>query len=172
MANDATNYEASPQSLYDELSNGSLDPATAYDDPNADPVVPEGWTTGGPIDDGLPTEPEAPEAPVLAAVEPDAPVVPIEAESQPEPAPAPAKEEKIETVINEEDLGKLKQRLRSEAERDVINNHRDEYVAIASAKFAAHGLEFTRRLTDAERAEKQILELLAKNPELAEKFAK
>lgn len=172
MANDATNYEASPQSLYDELSTSTFDPATAYDDPNAAPVVPQGWTTGGPVDGGLPTGPEAAEAPVLDAVQPDAPVVPIEAESQPEPAPAPAKEAQAETVINEEDLGKLKQRLRSEAERDVINNHRDEYVAIASAKFAAHGLEFTRRLTEAERAEKQIRELLEKNPELAEKFSK
>lgn len=75
-----------------------------------------------------------------------------------------------ETPVTPASLTKLKNTLRAEAEREVLANHRDEYHAVASRKFAEKGLEFTRRLTDEERAEKQLQELLAANPALAAKY--
>lgn len=74
------------------------------------------------------------------------------------------------TQLSSKKLTALKNKLRAEAERETLANHRDEYHDIASAKFAVYGLEFTRRLTDEERAEEQIQKLLASNPALAEKY--
>lgn len=64
----------------------------------------------------------------------------------------------------------LKNRLRSEAEREVLNAHKDEFHELATRKFAENGLTFTRRLTEAEKAEKKMNDLLAQHPELAGKF--
>ena len=64
----------------------------------------------------------------------------------------------------------LKNRLRNEATAEVIANHRDEFNALADAKFKANGLVFARRLTEAEKAEKKIADLIALHPELADRF--
>lgn len=65
-----------------------------------------------------------------------------------------------------ETLQQLKNKLRNEAEREVLNNHRDEVTEITAAKFAEHGIKYIRRLTEEEKAEKEILELIEKHPEL------
>lgn len=65
-----------------------------------------------------------------------------------------------------ETVTQLKNRLRNEAEREVLTRHRDEVIEITGAKYAEHGLEYVRRLTDEEKAEKEILDLLQKHPEL------
>lgn len=65
----------------------------------------------------------------------------------------------------------LKSKLRSEATAEVIEKHRDEFNALAEAKFAANGLVFARRMTEAEKAAKKIADLLAAHPELAGQFA-
>lgn len=135
-----------------------------YDDPNADPIVPEGWTIGGEVPAGMPEAPEQPQEAPEAQPEPPAQKV---AETPAEPTPAPA-EAQEETVLSQEDITKLKNKLRAEAEREVLERHRDEYHAVASAKFAEHGLEFTRRLTKAERDAERIKKMLADNPELAD----
>lgn len=70
-----------------------------------------------------------------------------------------------------ETLQQLKNRLRNEAEREVVNNHRDEYHQIAEAKFKEHGIEFTRRLTDEEKAAEKIREMLRQFPELRGQFS-
>lgn len=72
-----------------------------------------------------------------------------------------------ESTLSGADLAKLKSRLRAQAERSVIENHRDEYNAEAERLFAEHGLEFSRRLTESEKAKRQMDELLKKFPELA-----
>ncbi|QWY82809.1 hypothetical protein PP641_gp069 [Arthrobacter phage SilentRX] len=69
-------------------------------------------------------------------------------------------------AANNETIQQLKNRLRGEAEREVLNNHKDEFHEIATAKFAEVGLEFVRRLTDEEKAAKQIEELYEKYPNL------
>lgn len=69
-------------------------------------------------------------------------------------------------AANNETVQQLKNRLRGEAEREVLNNHKDEFHEIATAKFAEVGLEFVRRLTDEEKAAKQIEELYEKYPNL------
>ena len=75
-------------------------------------------------------------------------------------APAPAKET----------VSQLRNRLRNEAERTVINNHKDEFVQVATALFAKHGMEFNRRLTDKEKAAKAIEDQLNQFPELRALF--
>lgn len=64
----------------------------------------------------------------------------------------------------------LRNRLRNEAQTEVLNNHREEFVALATAKFAEHGLEFAHRKTDAEKAADKIAALLKAHPELASQF--
>lgn len=82
---------------------------------------------------------------------------------------APAEQE--ETVLSQHAISQLKNKLRAEAEREVIANHRDEYHEVAARKFGEHGLEFTRRLTDEERAEQEMERLLEAHPGLAAKLA-
>ena len=79
-------------------------------------------------------------------------------------AATPAKSEKKETVQQ------LKNRLRNEAEREIINRYREEFYEVAEAKFTEHGLEFTRRLTEEEKAQQQIEELLKQHPSLRGRF--
>jgi hypothetical protein len=64
----------------------------------------------------------------------------------------------------------LKNRLRNEAERTVLNNHRDEYQDEAEKLFTAHGLKFNRRLSDEERAARKIEDLMSQFPELRGKY--
>jgi len=80
-------------------------------------------------------------------------------------APAPKlKPKKGETIQQ------LKNRLRNEAEREVLNTHKDEVVTITQAKYDAHGLEYIRRLTEEEKAAKQIEEYFKQFPELRDHF--
>ncbi len=79
-------------------------------------------------------------------------------------------------TVNEEDVTdetvqQKKNRLRNEAEREVLNNHRDELNTITEAKFVAEGLNYTRRLTEKEKAKRKIEELLNEHPELREDYA-
>ena len=69
-------------------------------------------------------------------------------------------------AANGETIQQLKNRLRGKAEREVLNNHADEFHDIATKMFAEVGLEFVRRLTDEEKAAKQIEELYEKYPNL------
>lgn len=75
-----------------------------------------------------------------------------------------AKPEKKETVQQ------LKNRLRNEAEREVLDKHKKEVIARTKAKYDAHGLKYVRRLTDEEKAAKAIQENLAKYPNLRSQF--
>jgi glutamyl-tRNA reductase len=83
-----------------------------------------------------------------------------------------AKATPAEAPAAEETLQQKKNRLRNQAERQVIANHVDEYHSLAEELFKAEGLEFTRRLTDEEKAAKKIEELLNQHPELRGKFGK
>lgn len=62
-------------------------------------------------------------------------------------------------------------RLRNEAERVVINRHREEFNKVATDLFAENGLVFHRRLTEEERAAKEIADKLNQFPELRALFA-
>lgn len=66
-------------------------------------------------------------------------------------------------------LQQLKNRLRNEAEREVLDNHRDEVIQRTQAKYDEHGLEYVRRLTEEEKAAKQIEEIYAQYPHLRPK---
>lgn len=81
-------------------------------------------------------------------------------------APATATGEGAEETIQQK-----KNRLRNEAEREVLNTHRDELNAITEAKFNEQGIPYTRRLTDKEKAQKKIEDLLNEHPELREVYA-
>jgi hypothetical protein len=70
-----------------------------------------------------------------------------------------------------ENLQQRKNRLRNEAEREVLNLHRDELNKITEAKFVEHGLNYTRRLTEKEKAQKKIEDLLNEHPDLREVYA-
>lgn len=72
--------------------------------------------------------------------------------------------------------------LRSQAERFVLEQHRDEYYAKAEELFAANNMTFTRRSTPEERAQKKAAadaakaqakldKLLAEHPELRDRVA-
>lgn len=70
-----------------------------------------------------------------------------------------------------ETVQQKKNRLRNEAEREVLNKHRDELNAITEAKFAENDLTYTRRLTEKEKAKKKIEDLLAEHPDLRNEYA-
>jgi hypothetical protein len=75
--------------------------------------------------------------------------------------------EEIATVNGQaETAQQIKNRLRNEAEREVLNAHRDELNAITERKFKENNLVYTRRLTEREKAAKKIEELLEQHPEL------
>ncbi|ALY10606.1 hypothetical protein FDH86_gp071 [Arthrobacter phage Tank] len=69
-----------------------------------------------------------------------------------------------------ETVQQLKNRLRNEAEREVLNKYKPEVIKRTEAKYDEHGLEYVRRLTDEEKAEKEVADLLAKYPQLRKQF--
>jgi hypothetical protein len=76
-----------------------------------------------------------------------------------------------EEVVTEETVQQKKNRLRNEAEREVLNKHRDELNALTEAKFVEQGLKYTRRLSDSEKAARKVEEYFNQFPELREQFA-
>lgn len=77
---------------------------------------------------------------------------------------ADAKPEKKETVQQ------LKNRLRNEAEREVLDLHKKEVIERTQEKYTAHGLKYVRRLSDEEKAAKAIEDNLKKYPNLRQQF--
>lgn len=65
-----------------------------------------------------------------------------------------------------ETVQQLKNRLRNEAEREVLNAHKAEVIKITEAKYDEHGLEYVRRLSEEEKAAKTIEEMYQKFPNL------
>lgn len=84
------------------------------------------------------------------------------------PRRAGTKAPKTETPKPEkqETVQQLKNRLRNEAEREVLNNHKAEVIKITEAKYDEHGLEYVRRLSDEEKAAKAIEEYYRQFPNL------
>jgi hypothetical protein len=81
-------------------------------------------------------------------------------------APAATTGEGVEETVQQK-----KNRLRNDAERRVLNKHRDELNAITEELFVAEGLTYTRRLTEKEKAQKKIEDLLNEHPELREQYS-
>lgn len=81
---------------------------------------------------------------------------------------AAAKADAAETpaVPAKETDSQKRNRLRNEAERHILNLHKDEFDDYAEALFAKNGLTFNRRLSEAQKAEKKINDLIAEHPEL------
>ena len=67
-------------------------------------------------------------------------------------------------------LNQLKNKLRNDAEREVLRNHRDEVIALTKAKFEKAGIEYVHRLTPEEKAKKEVEDQLNQFPELREQF--
>lgn len=65
----------------------------------------------------------------------------------------------------------LRNKLYTEAQAELRERHEEEFISLISARYAEHGLQYRRRLSDEQKAEKQIRDLLAAHPGLAEKFA-
>jgi hypothetical protein len=91
----------------------------------------------------------------------------------PEEAPmAPAKADATLSKVKDDKTGKfltiqqLKNKLRNEAEREVLDTHKAEVVTITAAKYKEHNLEYVRRLTEEEKAAEQIEKLYAQFPHL------
>jgi hypothetical protein len=84
----------------------------------------------------------------------------------------PAKADTALSAVRDEKSGKLltiqqlKNKLRNEAEREVLDAHRPEVVERTAAKYKTHNLDYVRRLTEQEKAAKQIEELYEKFPQL------
>lgn len=87
----------------------------------------------------------------------EAAVAAVETEAGAEPGQLAGKKETVQ---------QLKNRLRNEAEREVLNNHKGEVIKITNAKYDEHGLEYVRRLSDEEKAAKTIEEMYRKFPNL------
>jgi hypothetical protein len=87
-------------------------------------------------------------------------------------ARTPANPENNLTDVKDEKTGKrltvqqLKNKLRNEAEREVLDEHKSEVVSKTAAKYKVHNLDYVRRLTDEEKAAKAIEEYYAKFPNL------
>lgn len=75
-------------------------------------------------------------------------------------APAPTEDDEAKRVHA------LKNKLRNEADREVLTKYKTERDEIAQRKFKENGLEYTRRLTPSELAAKKVEDLIAENPEL------
>lgn len=104
-----------------------------------------------------------------SAVLEDAPEPEVEdanAARQADAATAPEAEEASGT----ESVQKKKNRLRNEAEREVLDAHKDEFYAIADRKFRDAGLKFERRLSEKEKAAKKMQALLLEYPDLRSEF--
>lgn len=69
-----------------------------------------------------------------------------------------------------ETVQQLKNRLRNEAEREVLNDHKDEVIDKTAAKYKEHNLEYVRRLTDEEKAAKEVADNFEKYPALREQM--
>lgn len=76
-----------------------------------------------------------------------------------------------EKAPKKETVQQLKNRLRNEAEREVLDAHKPEVIEKTEAKYTAHGLKYVRRLTDEEKAAKEIADNLNKYPNLRALFA-
>lgn len=87
------------------------------------------------------------------------------------PVEAPAEDLAPTEAEAPRDEQALKNKLRGQAERTILDKYKDEFYAEAERLFSANGLEFVRRLTPAEKAEQKLKNLLAENPELAQKYA-
>jgi hypothetical protein len=87
-------------------------------------------------------------------------------------AEAPAKADATLSKVKDDKTGKfltiqqLKNKLRNEAEREVLDTHKAEVVTITAAKYKEHNLEYVRRLTEEEKAAEQIEKLYAQFPHL------
>jgi replicative superfamily II helicase len=80
---------------------------------------------------------------------------------------AAAKAEAAEAAAPAQETDAQKRnRLRNEAERHILNLHKDEFDDYAEDLFAKNGLTFNRRLSEAQKAEKKINDLIAAHPEL------
>lgn len=83
---------------------------------------------------------------------------------------APVTEPKVEAPKAEEPKVETdqqkKNRLYSEAQRELRNRHTAEFTQIIEAKYAAEGLTYRRRLSEEEKAARQVNDLLAKHPGL------
>jgi hypothetical protein len=91
-------------------------------------------------------------------------------------AAAKAAEEVIEApeeeeVPKDETISQKRNRLRNKAERIIIDRYRDEFNKVATDLFAENGLVFHKRLTDQEKAAKEIADKLNQFPELRDMFA-
>lgn len=80
------------------------------------------------------------------------------------------KTDKAGKPAKNETVQQLKNRLRNEAEREVLDAHKAEVIERTQAKYTEHGLKYVRRLTDEEKAAKAIAENLAKYPNLRNQF--
>jgi hypothetical protein len=80
--------------------------------------------------------------------------------------PTATDEEAVEETVQQK-----KNRLRNDAERRVLNKHRDELNEVTEALFKAEGIPYTRRLTEKEKAKKKIEDLLNEHPDLREEYA-
>lgn len=76
---------------------------------------------------------------------------------------APAAAPKTESALRREAYSAAEKRLREE--------NRDRFDALVQEEATSRGVTYQRRLTESEKAEQKMRDLLAANPALAEKIA-
>ena len=128
-----------------------------------------------------PAESKPAEAPKVEAAKAETPKAETpKAEPKPKASPAAANAPRTVTVDGttvtippapkNESAQQAKNRLRNIAERIVLDRHKPEFHKVASELYGEFGFDFKRRLTDEEKAQQKIDELLKQHPELREKY--
>lgn len=83
---------------------------------------------------------------------------------------ASTQDDNLTAVVDEKGkkltIQQLKNKLRNEAEREVLDTHKDEVIKITAAKYKVHNLDYVRRLSEEEKAAKAIEEYYVKFPKL------
>jgi hypothetical protein len=90
------------------------------------------------------------------------------AKANPDSALSDVKDEKTGKFLS---IQQLKNKLRNEAEREVLDAHRSEVIERTAQKYKAHNIEYVRRLSDEEKAAKEIAESLNRFPQLRQLFS-
>ncbi|UOK18397.1 hypothetical protein SEA_BRUHMOMENT_81 [Arthrobacter phage BruhMoment] len=96
---------------------------------------------------------------------------------KPKPAPAPKPQTDSDLTEFTDDKGKkltvqqLKNKLRGQAERAVLDKYKNEVQSNTEALYKEHNLEYVRRLSDEEKAAKEIADHINKYPQLMHLFA-
>jgi hypothetical protein len=92
-------------------------------------------------------------------------------ESAPNPQAAPNPQVVADEAAERAERDKQMSAAYTAASKTLRENHRDEFNQLYAKEAKARGYDWKPRLSEAEKAEQQMRELLAKHPELKDKIS-